>query len=321
MRLARTPIASAAIIGAVAIALGGAACGGGSGNRYGSAPTSLPATSSTRGAASMTISPDAGPCDGIVEIRMSGIAPNVTVRLDIGQPRSDQVGASLDPAMADANGMFTGKRTLGSGGCAAAATDAAVPPGNGSFPIYAGFAPETLAVAARAEYRYTSTEASMLTLTSEGFANNGTIPVKYSCSGEGKSPALAWSGAPAGMKAFALIVHDPDAPLAGGFTHWILIDLPATVTSILAAVPPGDTVAGTGGLSDGTPFNAFMGLQPVAFRPMCPPVGASAHHYHFRLYALDGPLGASAGTSKDSVEAAMQGHILAQTDLVGLFGR
>ena len=210
--------------------------------------------------------------------------------------------------MADANGMFTGKRTLGSGGCAAAATDAAVPPGNGTFPIYAGFAPETLVVAARAEYRYTSAEASMLTLTSDGFANNGTIPVKYSCAGEGKSPALAWSGAPTGTKAFALIVHDPDAPLAGGFTHWILTDLPASAASIPAAVPAGETISGGG-------------AQPVAYRGMCPPVGASAHHYHFRLYALDAPLGAAAGTSKDSVEAAMQGHILAQTDLMGLFGR
>lgn len=149
---------------------------------------------------------------------------------------------------------------------------------------------------------------STLTLTSEAFTNDGTIPPKHSCSGEATSPALSWSGAPAGTKAFALIVHDPDAPLAGGFTHWILVDLPGTATSIPAAVPVGDAIAGGG-------------AQPVAYRGMCPPVGASAHHYHFRLYALDGTLVAAAGKSKDSVEAAMQGHILAQTDLVGLFGR
>lgn len=149
---------------------------------------------------------------------------------------------------------------------------------------------------------------STLTLTSEAFTNDGTIPPKHSCSGEATSPALSWSGAPAGTKALALIVHDPDAPLAGGFTHWILVDLPGTATSIPAAVPVGDAIAGGG-------------AQPVAYRGMCPPVGASAHHYHFRLYALDGTLVAAAGKSKDSVEAAMQGHILAQTDLVGLFGR
>ncbi len=73
-------------------------------------------------------------------------------------------------------------------------------------------------------------------------------------------------------------------------------------------MPAGDVIAGGG-------------RQAVAYRGMCPPAGAAAHHYHFRLYALDAPLGASAGASKDSTEAAMQGHILAQTDLVGLFGR
>ena len=149
---------------------------------------------------------------------------------------------------------------------------------------------------------------STLTLTSDAFTNDVTIPTKYSCSGDATSPALAWSGAPAGTKAFALIVHDPDAPLAGGFTHWILLDIPGTTASIPAAVPTGATIAGGG-------------AQLIAYRGMCPPVGASAHHYHFRLYALDAALGAAAGKSKDSIEAAMQGHILAQTDLVGLFGR
>jgi Raf kinase inhibitor-like YbhB/YbcL family protein len=144
------------------------------------------------------------------------------------------------------------------------------------------------------------------TLTSDAFVNNGDIPVKYSCSGESTSPALSWSGTPAGTKAFALIVHDPDAPLAGGFTHWILVDLPATATAIPAAVPAG---------------NAINGGQPIAYRGMCPPVGAAPHHYHFRLYALDASLGGAAGQTKESVEAAMQGHILAQTDLIGLFGR
>ena len=165
--------------------------------------------------------------------------------------------------------------------------------------------------AASPAYAASSTNAapaSTLTLTSDAFANNGTIPMKYSCSGESTSPALAWSGAPAGTKAFALIVQDPDAPLAGGFTHWILVDLPAAVTSLPAAVPSDGTIAGGGS-------------QAVAYRGMCPPVGAAPHHYHFRLYALDAALGGAAGQTKDSVEAAMQGHILAQTDLIGLFSR
>jgi Raf kinase inhibitor-like YbhB/YbcL family protein len=149
---------------------------------------------------------------------------------------------------------------------------------------------------------------STLTLTSDAFANNGTIPTAYTCAGAGTSPALAWSGAPAATTEFVLIVHDPDAPLAGGFTHWIVVDLPAAASSLPAAVPAGDTIAGGGS-------------QLVAYRGMCPPAGAAAHHYHFRLYALGSPVDLNPDPTKDSVEAAIQGHILAQTDLVGLFGR
>jgi hypothetical protein len=148
---------------------------------------------------------------------------------------------------------------------------------------------------------------STLTLTSDAFVVGGTIPATYSCTGAGTSPALAWSGAPAGTQSFALIVHDPDAPLAGGFTHWIAIDLPGSAMSLPAAVPTGAIAGG--------------GSQPIAYRGICPPVEAAAHHYHFRLYALDTTLGSGAGVTKESVEAAMQGHVLAQTDLVGLFGR
>ena len=149
---------------------------------------------------------------------------------------------------------------------------------------------------------------SPLTLTSDAFGNDGTIPTTYTCAGAGTSPGLAWGGAPAGTKAFVLIVHDPDAPLAGGFTHWIVTDLPGAASSLPAAVPAAEVIAGGG-------------TQAVAYRGMCPPAGAAAHHYHFRLYALDAPLGAAAGATKESIEAAMRGHILAQTDLVGLFGR
>jgi Raf kinase inhibitor-like YbhB/YbcL family protein len=174
--------------------------------------------------------------------------------------------------------------------------------GGGSSYTYAPAAASSTPAAASTPVR------STLTLTSDAFANNGTIPATYTCAGAGTSPALAWSGAPAGTKVFVLIVHDPDAPLTGGFTHWIVTDLLAAASSLPATVPAADVIVGGG-------------MQAVAYRGMCPPVGAAAHHYHFRLYALDAPLGATASASKDSVEAAMQGHILAQTDLVGLFGR
>ena len=160
----------------------------------------------------------------------------------------------------------------------------------------------------RAPASQASPGASALTLTSDAFANNGDIPVKYSCSGEATSPPLAWSGAPAGTKAFVLIVHDPDAPLAGGFTHWIVVDLPGTATSLQPAILQDATISGGG-------------KQLIGYRGMCPPEGSAPHHYHFRLYALDAALSGAAGQTKESVEAAMQGHILAQTDLIGLFSR
>lgn len=178
-----------------------------------------------------------------------------------------------------------------------------------AFTACGGGSSETPAPAASSTPVATSTAVpSTLTLTSEAFENNGTVPTAYTCAGAGTSPALAWSDAPAGTKAFVLIVHDPDAPRAGGFTHWIVTDVPGTRSSLPAAVPAAEAIAGGG-------------TQAVAYRGMCPPAGTAAHHYHFRLYALDAPLGAAAGVSKDSVEAAMQGHILAETDLVGIFGR
>jgi Raf kinase inhibitor-like YbhB/YbcL family protein len=147
-----------------------------------------------------------------------------------------------------------------------------------------------------------------LTLTSDAFVNNGDIPVRYSCSGEATSPPLAWSGAPAGTKAFALIVHDPDAPLAGGFTHWIVIDLPGTATSLQPAILQDATIPGGG-------------EQLTGYRGMCPPVGAGAHHYHFELYALDAPLGLAPGKSREEVIVAMGRHTLAMAEIVGLFSR
>lgn len=317
MRYRRSSACALAAISVIAATLALAACGGGSSYNSASTATSAPSTAAASAAdtPSITISPSRGPCDGIVTVTLSRFSPNATVRLDIATPRGDGVEAALDAATIDSSGGFSGDRALGAGGCSAAKSDAAVPPGSATLTIYVAFQPETLAVAARATYTYTSTEASTvasgpstLTLTSDAFANNETIPVTYSCNGGGTSPALAWSGAPAGTETFALIVHDPDAPLPGGFTHWIVMDLPASASSLPAAVPAGDTIAGGG-------------TQLTAYRGMCPPVGAPPHHYYFRLYALGSPVDLNPDPTKDSVEAAMQGHILAQTNLVGLFSR
>jgi Raf kinase inhibitor-like YbhB/YbcL family protein len=153
------------------------------------------------------------------------------------------------------------------------------------------------------------TAAAAFTLTSTAFANNANIPSKYTCDAgqTNPSPALAWKEAPAGTKSFALIMHDPDAPLAGGFTHWVLFDIPATTVEL-----PEGFQAGSVGVSGNS------GFRRAGYGGPCPPSGS--HHYHFTISALDvATLGLQAGAAKADVEKAMQGHVLGTAELVGLY--
>ncbi len=159
-----------------------------------------------------------------------------------------------------------------------------------------------------------SAATSSLTLTSDAFADGARIPPKHTCAAEGVSPALAWSGAPAGTAGYALIVIDPDAPIPGGVTHWVVYDLPAAVTKLPEGVREGGSIPGGG--TQGLSIKAL----PV-YAPPCPPPGAPPSHFRFHLYVLDAALGLDAATSKADVLRAMQGHIIAETELVGLFSR
>ena len=153
--------------------------------------------------------------------------------------------------------------------------------------------------------------AAAFTLTSPAFTSGGNIPSKYTCDAgaQNPSPALAWSEAPAGTKSFALIMHDPDAPIAGGFTHWVLFDIPASTSGLPEGFQPGS--AGVSGTS---------GFRRAGYGGPCPPSGV--HHYHFILSALDlATLGLAAGATKADVEKAMQGHVLGTAELVGLYQR
>jgi len=153
--------------------------------------------------------------------------------------------------------------------------------------------------------------AAAFAITSTAFANDANIPSKFTCDAgqTNPSPALAWTDAPAGTKSFALIMHDPDAPLAGGFTHWVLFDVPATTMTL-----PEGFQAGSVGVSGNS------GFRRAGYGGPCPPTGV--HHYHFMLSALDVPtLGLPAGATKADVEKAMQGHVLGTAELVGLYQR
>jgi Raf kinase inhibitor-like YbhB/YbcL family protein len=152
-----------------------------------------------------------------------------------------------------------------------------------------------------------------LTLASNAFAANAAIPARYTCEGKDVSPPLAWSGAPAGTKSFALIVDDPDAPDPAApkmtWVHWVLYDIPATATDLPEAVQPAALPRGTReGVND---------WKRTGYGGPCPPIGR--HRYFHKLYALDIVLPDLKGPSKAALEKAMEGHLLAQATLVGTY--
>jgi len=151
-----------------------------------------------------------------------------------------------------------------------------------------------------------------MNLTSTSFQDGSQIPAKFTCSGAGVSPQLAWSAPPAATVSLALIVTDPDAP-RGTWVHWVLYNLPAGTRTLTEGVP------GIGQLWDGA-LQGRNDFGKIGYGGPCPPPG-SPHHYIFTLYALDAKLNLPAGEKRAQVEAAMKGHILASGRLVGLFQR
>jgi len=151
------------------------------------------------------------------------------------------------------------------------------------------------------------------TLTSPAFANGAAIPRQHTCEGADTSPALAWAGTPAGAKSFVLIVDDPDAPDPAApkmtWVHWVLYDIPGSGSALPESVTAAALPAGTReGLND---------WQRTGYGGPCPPIGR--HRYFFKLYALDKTLGDLRKPTKAQVEAAMKGHVLAHTELVGMY--
>jgi Raf kinase inhibitor-like YbhB/YbcL family protein len=144
-----------------------------------------------------------------------------------------------------------------------------------------------------------------LELASSAFGSGAEIPSKYTCEGSDVAPALSWSGAPAGTKSFALVMDDPDAP-RGTWVHWVVVDLPPSATSL----PEGGLLPQ--GARSGT--NSW---NRTGYGGPCPPSGR--HCYFFELYALDTLLRQLAKPTKEQLESAMKGHILAQAQLMGTY--
>jgi Raf kinase inhibitor-like YbhB/YbcL family protein len=145
-----------------------------------------------------------------------------------------------------------------------------------------------------------------ITVTSSAFSEGGKIPRLYTCDDQNVSPPLAWTGVPSDTASLALIVDDPDAP-AGTWVHWVLFNLPGD----LVGLDQGKNGGGTEGQND---------FKKTGYGGPCPPRGSN-HRYFFNLYALDTRLDLKAGATKAQLETAMQGHILAQGQLMGRYGR
>ena len=151
-----------------------------------------------------------------------------------------------------------------------------------------------------------------LQLSSTAFVEGQPIPQKHSCQGKDTSPPLKWSGAPAHTRSLALIADDPDAPV-GTWVHWVLYDLPPTITEVA------EDVAKTQHLSGGAK-QGMNDFHRTGYGGPCPPPG-KPHRYFFKLYALDTLLDLQPGATKKEVEAAMKGHILADGQLMGTYQR
>ena len=148
-------------------------------------------------------------------------------------------------------------------------------------------------------------------IKSKAFSEGGMIPSKYTCDGEDISPPLAWSGVPESAKSLALISDDPDAPV-GTWVHWVLYNVPAEVTELPENMPPDRT------LQNGA-RQGMTDFRRVGYGGPCPPGGT--HRYFFKLYALDTVLDLEAGATKKALEEAMEGHVLAEGQLMGRYKR
>lgn len=149
-------------------------------------------------------------------------------------------------------------------------------------------------------------------IASKAFSQGEMIPKKFTCDDSDVSPALTWTDAPAGTQNFALIMEDPDAPV-GLWIHWVIYGVPGDAHELAEGLPKQDQLPG--GIKQGR--NSF---QKIGYGGPCPPPG-KPHRYFFKLYALDTKLDLAARGAKADLERAMKGHILAQSELIGKYGR
>jgi len=148
-------------------------------------------------------------------------------------------------------------------------------------------------------------------ITSSAFEPGGMIPVQYTCDGQDVSPPLSWGDMPEGTASIALICDDPDAPM-GTWVHWVLFDLQPDTRGLPENIPTEESLdmGGTHGTND---------FRRLGYGGPCPPGGT--HRYFFKIYALDKKMDIPAGSTKAQLLKAMEGHILAEGELMGRYRR
>ena len=144
-----------------------------------------------------------------------------------------------------------------------------------------------------------------LEISSPAFGSMERIPDKYTSNGEDVSPELNWSGAPEGTKSFAVVVHDPDAPMVDGWSHWVAYNIPGDATGLAEGEKP----QAEGINRDGN----------QRYNGPAPPPGHGTHHYYFWVYALDADLNLEQGVLRADLLHAIENHVLEQARYIGTY--
>jgi Raf kinase inhibitor-like YbhB/YbcL family protein len=151
-----------------------------------------------------------------------------------------------------------------------------------------------------------------ISISSDAFNDGSSLPVEHTCDGEDRSPALSWDTVPASRQSITLIADDPDAP-GKTWVHWVIYNIPANSSGLPPGVPKDKS------LDDGS-LQGKNDFGRIGYNEPCPPPG-KAHRYFFKVYALDTTLSLKSGAIKSQLEVTMSGHILAQGEMIGKYGR
>lgn len=155
-----------------------------------------------------------------------------------------------------------------------------------------------------------------ISITSSAFAEGARIPQQYTGDGIDISPPLSWQGVPGRARELALICDDPDAPTSEPWVHWVLYKIPVALGELPEGVSTAEKPLAPAGSMQGT--NSW---KAIGYRGPAPPHGHGTHHYHFKLYALDGELNVKPGLDKKELLKALMKHVVGEGELVGTYER